>query len=62
MSLEQSQGIQALLAAEKAASETIMKARKKKQLRLKQAQDEAEAEVTRYKREREEQFQSYVGK
>eukprot|EP00123_Amoebidium_parasiticum_P022479 comp8831_c0_seq1/m.4039 comp8831_c0_seq1/g.4039 ORF comp8831_c0_seq1/g.4039 comp8831_c0_seq1/m.4039 type:complete len:117 (-) comp8831_c0_seq1:345-695(-) len=60
MSLEQSQGIQALLAAEKAAGETIAKARKKKQQRLKQAQEEAEAEVARYKQEREAQFQAYL--
>ncbi|KNC72418.1 V-type ATPase, G subunit, partial [Sphaeroforma arctica JP610] len=59
MSLEQSQGIQALLAAEKASTETINKARKKKQMRLKQAQEEAEAEVQRYKQEREQQFQSW---
>jgi len=60
MSLEQSQGIQALLAAEKAAAETIKAARVKRQQRLKQAHEEAESEVTNYKTQKEQEFQQKV--
>ncbi|KJE93560.1 vacuolar ATP synthase subunit G [Capsaspora owczarzaki ATCC 30864] len=56
----QSQGIQALLAAEKSAAEIVAKARKRKATRLKQAKDEAEAEIAAFKSEREAQFQAHV--
>eukprot|EP01136_Pigoraptor_vietnamica_P028246 Opistho-1_new@85556 len=56
----QSQGIQALLSAEKAAAETVSKARKQKTQRLKAAKDEAESEIARFKAEREAQFRTYL--
>ncbi|XP_063933113.1 V-type proton ATPase subunit G 1-like [Zophobas morio] len=53
MSIEQSQGIQALLAAERSATETIKFARLARQRRLKQAREEAETELDKFKISRE---------
>eukprot|EP00126_Sphaerothecum_destruens_P005863 Sdes_comp19084_c0_seq4m9722 len=61
-SVVQTQGIQALLAAEKAAEETITKARNNKVKRMKQARDEADEEVKKIQSQRETQFREYVNK
>eukprot|EP01135_Chromosphaera_perkinsii_P006282 Nk52_evm11s485 gene=Nk52_evmTU11s485 len=59
-SVVQTQGIQALLAAEKSAEETISKARQTKTRRLKQARDEADQEIKQFQAQKDAQFREYV--
>lgn len=58
----QSQGIQALLQAEKRAAEKVAEARKRKARRLKQAKEEAQAEIEKYRTESEAQFKEHEAK
>lgn len=54
-----SQGVQKLKIAEKAAADLISNARKRKAARLKQAKEEAQAEVTKFREEKELSFKVY---
>jgi len=57
--VQQSTGIQQLLAAEKRAAEKVAEARKRKARRLKEAKEEATAEIEAYKQEREKQYRAH---
>eukprot|EP00127_Corallochytrium_limacisporum_P001678 Clim_evm15s77 gene=Clim_evmTU15s77 len=60
MASQNSQGIQALMSAEKGAAETIQAARKKRLQRLKEAKDEAEAEIEAFHQLKEKEYKEYV--
>ncbi|XP_039270034.1 putative V-type proton ATPase subunit G [Styela clava] len=55
----QTPGIQQLLLAEKAASEKVAEARKRKAKRLKQAKEEAKTEIEEYKKQTEQKYKQH---